>query len=323
MHRIALSLTIALCALAVHAADAVKDYPVRPVRVINPFPPGGSSDPSCRLLADALTRALGQQFVVDNRGGGNGNIGTAIAAKATADGYVLLFASGTTFTINPYVYKSLGFDPAKDIAPIIKFGAVPNVLVVHPTIPARTLAEFTQYVKSHNDELNYASAGNGSSMHMAAELYQKMTGTKMRHIPYVSPGLATQDTIANRTQLIFHLLPAISQQVLAGNLRALAVLSSVRTSVLPDVPTTKEAGLPGLEAGTWYAVMGPAGMPKPVIAKLNKQINATLEEPVFRKRVIDMGVTIMGGTPEDVTTFIASEGVKWSDVVRRAGVKVD
>ena len=323
MHRIALSLTIALCALAVHAADAVKDYPVRPVRVINPFPPGGSSDPSCRLLADALTRALGQQFVVDNRGGGNGNIGTAIAAKATADGYVLLFASGTTFTINPYVYKSLGFDPAKDIAPIIKFGAVPNVLVVHPTIPARTLAEFTQYVKSHNDELNYASAGNGSSMHMAAELYQKMTGTKMRHIPYVSPGLATQDTMANRTQLIFHLLPAISQQVLAGNLRALAVLSSVRTSVLPDVPTTKEAGLPGLEAGTWYAVMGPAGMPKPVIAKLNKQINATLEEPVFRKRVIDMGVTIMGGTPEDVTTFIASEGVKWSDVVRRAGVKVD
>ena len=323
MHRIALSLTIALCALAVHAADAVKDYPVRPVRVINPFPPGGSSDPSCRLLADALTRALGQQFVVDNRGGGNGNIGTAIAAKATADGYVLLFASGTTFTINPYVYKSLGFDPAKDIAPIIKFGAVPNVLVVHPTIPARTLAEFTQYVKSHNDELNYASAGNGSSMHMAAELYQKMTGTKMRHIPYVSPGLATQDTIANRTQLIFHLLPAISQQVLAGNLRALAVLSSVRTSVLPDVPTTKEAGLPGLEAGTWYAVMGPVGMPKPVIAKLNKQINATLEEPVFRKRVIDMGVTIMGGTPEDVTTFIASEGVKWSDVVRRAGVKVD
>jgi tripartite-type tricarboxylate transporter receptor subunit TctC len=291
--------------------------------MINPFPPGGSSDPSCRLLADALTKALGQQFVVDNRGGGNGNIGTAIAAKSTADGYVLLFASGTTFTINPFVYKSLGFDPHKDIVPVIKFGAVPNVLVVHPSIPARTLAEFTQYVKSRPDELNYASAGNGSSMHMASELYQKMTGTKMRHIPYVSPGLATQDTIANRTQLIFHLLPAIAQQVIAGNLRALAVLSAERTSVLPDVPTTKEAGLPGLEAGTWYAVMGPAGIPKPIIARLNKQINASLAEPVFRKRVMDMGVTTMGGTPEDVTRFIASESEKWSEVVHRAGVKID
>lgn len=323
MRRIVLSLTIILCAFTVHAADDLKDYPVRPVRMINPFPPGGSSDPSCRLLADALTKAFGQQFVVDNRGGGNGNIGTAIAAKSTADGYVLLFASGTTFTINPYVYKNLGFDPQKDLVPVIKFGAVPNVLVVHPSLPARTLAEFTQYVKSRPDELNYASAGNGSSMHMASELYQKMTGTKMRHIPYVSPGLATQDTMANRTQLIFHLLPAIAQQVIAGNLRALAVLAADRTSVLPDVPTTKEAGLPGLEAGTWYTVMGPVGMPKPIIAKLNRQINASLAEPVFRKRVMDMGVTIMGGTPEDVKTFIASEGMKWSEVVRRAGVKID
>ena len=323
MQRIVLSLTLILCALAAQAAADLQDYPVRPVRMINPFPPGGSSDPSCRLLADALTRGLGQNFVVDNRGGGNGNIGTAIAAKSTADGYVLLFASGTTFTINPYVYRNLGFDPQKDIAPIIKFGSVPNVLVVHPSLPARTLAEFTQYVKSRPDELNYASAGNGSSMHMASELYQKMTGTKMRHIPYVSPGLATQDTIANRTQLIFHLLPAIAQQVMAGNLRALAVLAADRTSVLPEVPTTKEAGLPGLEAGTWYAVMGPAGIPKPIIAKLNKQINAALAEPVFRKRVMDMGVTIMGGTPDDVKTFIASEGQKWSEVVRRAGVKID
>ena len=323
MTRFVLSLTIAFFAVCVYAADDLKDYPVRPVRVINPFPPGGSSDPSCRLLADALTKSLGQQFVVDNRGGGNGNIGTAIAAKSTADGYVLLFASGTTFTINPYVYKNLGFDPQKDIVPVIKFGAVPNVLVVHPSLPARTLAEFTQYVKSRPDALNYASAGNGSSMHMASELYQNMTGTKMRHIPYVSPGLATQDTMANRTQLIFHLLPAVAQQALAGNLRALAVLSAERTSVLPDVPTTKEAGLPGLEAGTWYAVMGPAGIPKPVIAKLNQQINAALADPVFRKRVTDMGVTIMGGTPEDVKTFIASESVKWSEVVRRAGVKID
>jgi tripartite-type tricarboxylate transporter receptor subunit TctC len=312
-----------LLSTALHAADAIKDYPVRPVRLINPFPPGGSSDPSCRLLADALTKSLGQQFVVDNRGGGNGNIGTALAAKATPDGYVLVFASGTTFTINPFIYTNMGFDSRKDMDPIIKFGSVPNVLVVHPSLPARTLTEFTQYVKSRPDELNYASAGNGSSMHLAAELYQKMTSTRMRHIPYVSPGLATQDTIANRTQLIFHLLPAVAQQALAGNLRALAVLAPTRSTVLPDVPTTREAGMPGLEAGTWYTVLAPAGTPKAVINALNKQINTILVEPVFRKRVMDMGLTVMGGTPNDVTTYIASESTKWSEIVKSAGVKID
>jgi len=323
MKRYFLAAATLVLATSVHAADAIKDYPVRPVRLINPFPPGGSSDPSCRLLADALTKSLGQQFVVDNRGGGNGNIGTALASKATPDGYVLVFASGTTFTINPFVYTNMGFDSKKDLEPVIKFGSVPNVLVVNTALPARTLAEFTQYAKARPDELNYASAGNGSSMHLAAELYQKMSGTKMRHIPYVSPGLATQDTIANRTQLIFHLLPAVAQQALAGNVRALAVLAPTRSSVLPDVPTTKEAGMPGLEAGTWYTVLAPAGTPKTVIAVLNKQINATLDEPVFRKRVMDMGLTVMGGTPADVTTYIASESKRWSEVVRSAGVKVD
>jgi tripartite-type tricarboxylate transporter receptor subunit TctC len=197
------------------------------------------------------------------------------------------------------------------------------VLVVHPSLPVRNLGEFTQYVKAHSGELNYASAGNGSSMHLASEMYQKMTGTKMQHIPYVSPGLATQDTIANRTQLIFHLLPAVAQQVLAGNLRALAVLSPTRTSVLPDVPTTSEAGMPGLEAGTWYTVMAPAGTPRLIIDKLNKQINAALTEPAFRKRVTEMGVSPMGGTPEDVTRYIATESSRWSEVVRSAGIKMD
>ena len=321
-HTALLSIALLLSASA-GAADPVKDYPVRPVRLVNPFPPGGSSDPSCRLLADGLTKALGQQFVVDNRGGGNGNIGTALVSRANPDGYTLLCGSGTTFTINPFVYTSLGFDPAKDIAPIIKFGAVPNVLVVNPQMPVRTLAEFTTYVKSKQGELNYASAGNGSSMHLAAELYQKMTGTKMQHIPYVSPGLATQDTLANRTQLIFHLIPAVAQQVNANNLRALAVLAPTRASVLPDVPTTKEAGMPGLEAGTWYTVMAPAGVPKPVVVKVNQEVNKLLADPAFRKRVTEMGLTVMGGTPEDVTVFIGTEAKRWSEVVKAAGIKVD
>ena len=321
--KLVTALVLAQIAFTAYSAETARDYPVRPVRLINPFPPGGSSDPSCRLLADALTRSLGQQFVVDNRGGGNGNIGTAIAAKATPDGYVLVFASGTTFTINPFIYKSLGFDPGKDFAPVIKFGAAPNVLVVHPSLPARTLADFTQYVRSRTGELNYASAGNGSSMHLAAELYQKMTGTKMLHVPYVSPGAATADTMANRTQLIFHLVPAVAQQVLAGNLRALAVLAPSRSSVLPDVPTTREAGMPGLESGTWYTVLAPAGTSRSIIDKLNRQINASLDDPSFRRRVQEMGVTPMGGTPEEVTSYIASESARWSDVIKTAGIKMD
>jgi len=323
MKRVLCVLALVSLSVPAIAADAVRDYPVRPVRLVNPFPPGGSSDPMCRVLADALTKSLGQQFVVDNRAGGNGNIGTALVAKSNNDGYTVLFASGTTFTINPFVYRSQGFNPKKDFDAVIKYASVPNVLVVHPSLPARTLAEFTQYVKRRAGELNYASAGNGSSMHLAAELYQKMTGTKMLHVPYVSPGQATQDTLANRTQLIFHLVAAVYPQVLAGNLHALAVLSPTRSSVLPDVPTTKEAGLPGLESGTWYTVMVPAGTPQQIIAKLNKEINRILEEPSFRKRVMGMGGTLMGGTPRDVTNYISTESQKWSEIVRIAGVKID
>lgn len=323
MKRVLCALALVSLSAPAIAADAARDYPVRPVRLVNPFPPGGSSDPMCRVLADALTKSLGQQFVVDNRSGGNGNIGTALVAKSNNDGYSVLFASGTTFTINPFVYRSQGFDPKKDLDAVIKYASVPNVLVVHPSLPARTLAEFTQHVKRRAGELNYASAGNGSSMHLAAELYQKMTGTKMLHVPYVSPGQATQDTLANRTQLIFHLVAAVYPQVLAGNLHALAVLSPTRSSVLPDVPTTKEAGLPGLESGTWYTVMVPAGTPQPIIAKLNKEINRILEEPSFRKRVMGMGGTLMGGSPRDVTNYISTESQKWSEIVRIAGVKID
>jgi len=305
------------------AAEPATDYPTRPVRLVNPFPPGGSSDPFCRTLADALSRLLNQQFVVDNRGGGNGNIGTALVARANADGYTIAFASGTTFTINPFVYRNQGFDPKKDFAPIVKVASVPNVLVVNPTLPARSLAEFTDYAKSKPGALNYASAGNGSSMHLAAELYQKMSGTKMLHVPFVSPGQATQDTLANRTQLIFHLVAAVYPQVHAGTLRALAVLDQARSGVLPNVPTTLEAGMAGLESGTWYALMAPTGTPPAVVARLNRAVNQLLADPGLRKRMIDMGGTIMGGSDAEVTTFIETEAKKWSEIVRIAGVKVD
>jgi tripartite-type tricarboxylate transporter receptor subunit TctC len=308
---------------ALAAAAPSPDYPTRPVRFVNPFPPGGSSDPFARLLAESLGRALGQSFVVDNRGGGNGNIGTALVAKAQPDGHTLLFASGTTFTVNPSVYRSQGFDPKRDFEPVAMVGSIPNVLVVHPSIPARTLAEFTQYVKSRNGELNYASAGNGSSMHLAGELFQSMTGTKMQHVPFVSPGQATQDTLANRTQLIFHLVAAVAPQVQAGSLRAIAVLSPTRSGVLPDVPTTREAGMPGLEAGTWYAVMAPRGTPKPVIVRLNASINRILDDPSFRKRVTDLGLTVETGTPQSVTDRIEKDAPRWAQLARALNLRLD
>jgi tripartite-type tricarboxylate transporter receptor subunit TctC len=324
MRKILIAAFAALLAIPAMAADVAREYPVRPVRLINPYPPGGNSDPSCRLLADALTRSLGQQFVVDNRGGGAGNIGAAIVAKAAPDGYVLLFASGTIFTMNPYLYKSQGFDPKHDFEHIVNFSSMPNLMAVHPSIPARTLAEFTQYVKSlPPNTLNYASNGNGSSLHLAAELYKKMTNTQIQHIPYVSPGLATQDTVTNTTQVIFHLLPAIAQGVKAGNLRALAVLATSRSSVLPEVPTTKEAGMPDLQGSNFYPVLAPKGTPKAIVEKLNKQINVILADPAFRARVMDMGMTILGGTPADVTSLIKIEGTRWSEVIRSAGIKAD
>ncbi|MBC7780344.1 MAG: tripartite tricarboxylate transporter substrate binding protein [Proteobacteria bacterium] len=308
---------------AVYAADAPSDYPRRPVRFVNPFPPGGSSDPFARILADALGRTLGQTFVVDNRGGGNGNIGTALVAKAQPDGYTLAFASGTTFTVNPSVYKSQGFDPKVDLDPVAMVGSVPNVLVVHPSMPVRTLAEFTQYAKGRNGELNYASAGNGSSMHLAGELFQNMTGAKMQHVPFVSPGQATQDTLANRTQLIFHLVAAVAPQVQAGSLRALAVLAPGRSSGLPDVPTSREAGMPGLEAGTWYAVMAPRGTPKPIVTRLNEAINRSLEEPALRKRVMELGLTVETGTPQAVSARIARDAPRWAELTRTLGLRLD
>lgn len=304
------------------AAETLGEYPLRPVRLVNPFPPGGSSDPMCRTLGEALTRSLGQQFVVDNRGGSNGNIGTAIVAKANADGYTLLFAAGSTFTINPFVYASLPFNYAKDFTPIGLFSSVPNVLVVNPSLPVNTLKEFTDYVKNRPGQVNFASAGNGSTMHLASELFQKMTGTTMQHVPYVSPGQASQDTIANRTQLIFHLVAAVAPFVQAGRLRAITVLAPVRSGVLPDVPTTRESGLPGLESAAWYVVVAPKGSPRAVVAKLNEEMNRALKDEAFRKRIVVMGGSPLGGTPADADAMVAAEVAKWSEIVRLAGIKL-
>jgi tripartite-type tricarboxylate transporter receptor subunit TctC len=301
------------------AAIAQKDYPAGPVRIVNPFPPGGSSDAAARILAEALSREMGQQFVVENRGGAQGNIGVASVAKAPPDGHALVFASASAFTINPYLYVSQGFDPKNDLAPVIVFGSVPIVLTVNPKLPVQTLVEFTQYARDHPGKLNFSSAGNGSSMHLAGELFQKMSGTTLQHVPYVSGAQAATDTIAGHVQVVFHLLPAVVQHINAGSLRAIALLASTRSSALPSVPTTREAGMPGLEADAAYFIMAPKGTPGQVVLKLNAAINQLLQAPAFRERVVGLGITPMGGKPEDVTRLIAIETERWAEFLKRIG----
>ena len=313
----------ALAYTAITPAFAAESYPTKPLRLIVPFPPGGTIDPIARILAEGLGRRLEQNVVVDNRSGANGNVGMGVAAKADPDGYTLVIASSGALATNISLYKQLPFHPVKDFSPIVLYGNVPNILVVNLTIPVKTLAEFTQYVKANPDKLNYGSTGNGSSMHLAAELYKTLTGTQMRHVPYTSPAVATQDLLAGNTQLMFQLMTGISPFVKAGRVRAIAVASPRRSIALPDVPTAAEAGLPGFESSAWFGILVPMRTPQPIVERLNREINGLLDEPAFRKRIIEIGVEPMGGSTTAFAKYLDAEIRKWGDVVRRSGAKID
>jgi len=310
-------------AMAAAPAGAAEDYPNKPVRFIVPFPPGGTVDPISRILCESLGKTFGQNFVVDNRSGANGNVGMGVVAKADADGYTIAIGSSGVLATNISLYRSIPFDPLKDFAHIVLYGNVPNILVVHPTIPVKTLAEFTEYARANPEKLNYGSTGNGSSMHLAAELYKSMTKTSLRHVPYNSPAQATQDLIGGNTQLMFQLMTGIAQQVKAGRVRAIAVASPRRSTALPEVPTAAEAGLPGLESSAWFGIVAPVKTPQPVADRLNREINRLLEEPAFRKRIVDIGVEPMGGTSQEFVRYLQAEIKKWGEVVRASGAKLD
>lgn len=298
--------------LASGTALAQRDY----ARIVVPFPPGGSSDIAARILADGLTKSLGNQFIVENRGGAQGNVGVAAVAKAAPDGQTLSFASASAFTINPSLYQNQGFDPKSDLVPVIAFGTVPIVLTVNPTLPIKTLPEFTKYAKDNPGKLSFSSAGNGSSMHLAGELFQKLSGTKLLHVPYVSGAQAVKDVVGNHVQVVFHLLPAVAPQAKAGSLRALALLAPKRSSTLPDVPTTAEAGMPDLVADAAYFIMVPRGTPQAAISRLNSAINALLQNPAFREQIEKIGITPLGGNPEEVSRLIADETQRWSEFLK-------
>lgn len=297
------------------------DYPSHPVRVVNPFPIGGSSDITCRVLADYLTHLTGQQFVVDNKGGSHGNTGLALVAKSTPDGHTILFTAGNTLTVNPFLYKDLGYKLEGSFAPVVSLGEVPNVLVVHPSLPVNTVEDLVSVAKQNPGRLNYASTGYGSSMHLAAELFQQITGTKLQHIPYVSPPQAALETVSNQTQLVFHLVPVVAGYVNTGKLRALMMLDVKRNAVLPDVLTSAESGLPSLLTKAWYLVLVPSKTPSQVVAFLNHSINQAIADKALYTKTSALGLTLTGGTPKAATVELSKERLRWGAVIKTAGIK--
>jgi tripartite-type tricarboxylate transporter receptor subunit TctC len=313
-----------LLALAVALIDGnAQTWPAKPVKFIVPAGQGGTIDPLSRFFADAYGKAFGQTFVIENRPGAQGNTGIAALAKADADGYTIGMVASSMIAINPHLYQSMPYDPRKELAGIVLVGDVPNILVVHPDVPVKTLAEFTAYAKANPGKLNFGSTGNGSSMHLAGELFKTLTQTAMAHIPYKVPADATNDLISGRTQLMFQLMTGIQGQVKAGRVRPIAVLSDKRWPGLPEVPTTAEQGMPGLKSSVWFAVAGPAGVPPAVIERVSAETNRLLADEAFRARVITLGAQPMGGSPADFRKLYDEEYARWAEVVKVSGAKID
>jgi len=295
-------------------------YPTRPVKIVVPATPGGAIDLIARALADKLTGSLGQPVVVENKPGAANNLGTDFVAKSPPDGYTLVIVASSHAT-NKWLYKDLPYDPVKDFAPVVYTHVVPLLLAVHPSVPAKNVQELTAWVRANPDKAIYASSGSGSSLHMAAELYMSMTGTKMHHVPYKGSSAAHPDLLAGRTAMIFDTITAIRGHVKAGTLRGLAVTTAKRASSMPELPTIAESGLPGYDAATWGGILAPAGTPKPVVAKLNGASNTALTQEDVRAKLGGAGIEIQGGTPEEFGAVIKTEIEKWGRIVKQAGIQ--
>lgn len=305
--------------LAVGMTAGAQPWPSKPIRLISPFVPGGGASLVARLIAPDLTEALGQSIVVDNRGGGGGVIGTEIAARARPDGYTLVMGTASNFSVRPLVDK-VPFDPRRDFVPIIQTTTVPLVLSVHPAVPARTVKEFIALGRSREAKLNFASSGEGTISHLAAELFKMSTGVQMSHVPYKGGGQAIIDVIAGHVQLGFINILEASAQIKAERLRALAVTTAERSPVLPGVPTVAESGLAGYEVTQWSGLLAPAGTPPAIVARLNAEIDKILQKPLVRERFAADGAQTGGGSAEKFAAFIKADIEKWSKVVKTAGL---
>jgi tripartite-type tricarboxylate transporter receptor subunit TctC len=297
-------------------------YPSKPIRIIVPYPPGGFNDTLARTLGRKFTDAWHQPAIVENRPGGGTTIGTALAAQAPPDGHTLLIVS-FAFAVNPSLYPRLPYDSLRDLAPVAQAATTPNLLVVNPAVTAKTLKELMDLARQQPGRLNYASAGNGSSNHLSMELFKRMTSLKLVHVPYKGSAPAVTDLIGGQVDAMFDNVPNVIQQVKAGRLRALAVSSSARSPLVPEVPTVAEAGVPGFDVSVWFGVMAPAGTPAPVVARLNAEINRILKMPDVIKLFNQQGVQPHGGSPREFDAMIRAQMKKWEAVVRSAGVVAD
>lgn len=318
--RAAIAGTLAVLA---GAAARAAEYPERPIRLVVPFPPGGPTDVVGRIVAAQLTEVIGQQIIVDNKGGAGGNVGTDIVAKSKPDGYTLLFGTAATHGINVSLYQHLEYDPVKDFAPIALTGMNPMVLLVPPDMP-RTAKELIAKLKAEPGKWSFASSGNGTTNHLAGELFKKQVGIDVVHVPYRGSGPALQDLLAGRVAFMFDSFGTSLEYIRAGKLRALGVMATRRSAADPEVPTMAEAGVPDFVGATWNVVVAPAGTPKPIVDKLNAAVNKALKTPAVAERLKQAGVdTVDDSTPASTGAFIESEIAKWREVVKLAGAKVD
>jgi len=298
-------------------------YPSKPIRLVIPYPPGGGADTIGRPLAQKMSEKLGQQLVVENRGGANGNIGMEHVARAAPDGHTIVLALTAQLAINPALYGKVPYDPVRDYAPITLFGTGTYILVVHPSLPVKSVKDLIALAKAQPGQIAYSSSGNGSGGHLAAELLNSMAGIKMLHVPYKGGGPALVDLIAGQVQVLFSTQLASWPHIQSGRIRALAVSTAKRPASIPDLPTVAEAGLPGYDAGVWYGILAPAGTPREIIARLNAEIVRALNAPDFRKFLVGNAIDPIGSPPEELGQYIKSELVKWARVVKDAGVRVD
>ena len=311
-------LGVLACSLA-----AAQSWPSKNVTIVVPWPPGGPSDIVARPTAKGLGEMFGKSFLIDNRGGAGGNIGSEYAARSPADGHTLLITSGGPIVINPHVYKKMTYDPQKELIPITNMLRVPLVLAVNPAVPARNLQELIAYIKEQKGGAQWASAGNGTPQHMTGELFRTTARLEMIHVPYKGSAPAITDLVGCHVPMMFDTTIAIMPQIKAGKVRAIAVSGAQRSAQLPDVPTFAEAGLPGVESYGWYGFFAPAGTPPEVVAKINEATQKFMKTPEFQKVLTDTGSDYVGDTPANFAAFVKAEAAKWGKVARETGATLD
>ncbi|KUL96373.1 ABC transporter substrate-binding protein [Bosea sp. WAO] len=304
-------------------SHAQANFPTRPITLIVPFAAGGSTDIVARLVGQKMGELLGQSVVIDNRAGAGGNIGSTAVARAAPDGYTLLMGTISTHALNPAILKTVTFDAVKDFTPISLLAVVPNVMVVHPSFPAKTVQEVLKVLKDNPGKYSYASSGVGTPLHLSGELFKSLGGVSMNHVPYRGAGPALNDVVSGAVPIMFDNLPSSAQFIRTGQLRAIGVTTKERVSSFPDLPTIAEGGLAGYETYTWNALFGPANMPKAVVDKINAAANSSLTDPTVKQRLEDVSAVIVGSTPEALGEHVKAELAKWAPIAKASGAALE